>query len=58
MKPQNPCYKCAERVADCHAKCETYAEFSKAQEKYREQTHYGRNKDWGSQIAEPQNRTQ
>ena len=46
MKPKNPCYKCAERTADCHAKCEIYAEFSKAQEKHNTEIRYQKNKDW------------
>lgn len=46
MKPKNPCYKCPERVADCHAKCEIYAEFAKTQEKYNTEIRYQKNKDW------------
>ena len=42
QKPINrkaPCYRCTEREAGCHAKCERYGEWAKAQRAKLEAKH-------------------
>lgn len=34
--PKIPCFKCKDRRGGCHAECERYAEYTKAQRAWRE----------------------
>lgn len=35
-QPKRPCFKCPDRRGGCHAECERYAEYAKAQRAWRE----------------------
>jgi hypothetical protein len=33
-KPESPCLNCPDRTAECHAKCDRYADFDRAQKEW------------------------
>lgn len=39
MENPNPCHKCKDRSAECHAVCEKYLAFSKEASELREKRH-------------------
>lgn len=43
-KPENPCYGCDARMEGCHAFCERYDEFYKANAEYRDFIHQQKDK--------------
>lgn len=43
--PKTPCYKCTDRYAGCHSKCEKYADWKKEVEVQRESERTFRNMD-------------
>ena len=60
-KPKPPCYKCADRTAECHASCEQYKDWTEEVKKMNEVERDNRNRTlkdplWGLKTASQYNR--